>query len=300
MSRPHDSGDETEYDMLARGLPDDSKSLVAQLPRRHRMSVHTTSMTTSTGWLHQWNFDMAVRELLQNFFDYVTKTYNGDVKFSRATTLYGHDLPKEFTKHSTKESTIYQAYVDETFVGHLVTGPGHFVLHQVNTTLFEHHLLHRSTKCRSLDQAGTHGCGMKEAMLYLLSQGAAAKMYMPADSVSSEFPGDAWLWKLDSANRLVVKASKLKTYTSRDFITIVTGIDSVWKFDTSNFLHFHHGQLNVVEAPVRPDTNVKFYRVLMDPEYAGYFFNYGIRVQQIKILSDLGLGIDGEFKLRSR
>lgn len=300
MPRLDESGDETEDDTLAHGLPDDSKSLVAQLHKRHRMTVHTTSMTTSTGWLRQWNFNMAARELLQNFIDYVTKIYSGDVKFSRASTLHSHDLPKEFTVHATPESTIYHAFVDTHFVGHLVTGPTYFVLHQVNTTLFEHHLLHRSTKYRSLDQAGTYGCGMKEAMLYFLNQGANAKMYMPAASVSSEFPGDAWSWKLDNANRLVVKASKLKTYTSRDLVTVITGVDTTWKLETSNFLQFHHGQLNVVDAPVKQDTNVKSYRVLLDPEYAGYFFNYGIRVQQVKILSDVGIGIDGDFKLSNR
>lgn len=288
---------------------DDDRDLLRQLENRNRFTKHSTNMTTRVTWLNEWTFDMAAREFIQNMVDYLQKMHRDDVRFVAvsARDIDTSTLPTEVTrilKRATEddECQIFHAVVgaEQEVCGWIFTGPGFFVTWQHNTTLFEEHLYQRSSKVQSIDQAGTHGCGLKEAALFLLWKGASVKMWMPAAPVDDEFPGDTWSFKLDIYNRMKVTASKVKTYKDRHLLTAVTDVDFKWRFNPDQYVTFSPNHVDVVPVPIRRDQGVGYYHVLLDKRYVGRFFNYGIEVQSHPALVALGIGVDSKFKLTDR
>ena len=171
---------------------------------------------------------------------------------------------------------------------------------QAATALFAEHLWEMSSKKNDISQSGYHGCGLKEAALYLLWKQAQLKMWMPGASVEDEFPGDSWEFKLNKSNRMKVRGSKLKKFKARVLVTAVTNIEPQWQFDPCKFLTFHQGPLEQIKVQVKIGSCVGYYSVLLDTRYAGKFFNYGIEVNSYSILEVLGIGINGTFKLANR
>jgi hypothetical protein len=177
---------------------------------------------------------------------------------------------------------------------------GFFIVVQAATTLFAEHLWEMSSKENDISQSGYHGCGLKEAALYLLWQNAKLKMWMPGASEEDEFPGDSWVFKLNEVNRMKVHGSKLKKFKARVLVILVTNIKQKWQFDPCKFLAFHQGPLNEKIVQVKKNCSVGYYSVLLDTRYAGKFFSYGIEVNSYSILEVLGIGINGTFKLADR
>jgi hypothetical protein len=273
---------------------------------------------------------MAIRELIQNTVDYtfkICRTCREEVVFKHKENIADSVLAVLPSRRGEKnERSILEVVMGaasdktlqcfETTLMHdklprasILTGQvssdpdskGFFIVVQAATTLFGEHLWDMSSKANDLSQSGFHGCGLKEAALYLLSINAKLKMWMPGASVEDDKPGDSWVFELNKDSQMRVRSTPLKKFKARDLVTAVTDIESKWRFDPNSYLSFHQGPSNVViEVPVRIGKGVGYYQVLLDTRYAGKFFNYGIEVNSYRILEVLGIGIDGTFKLTNR
>jgi hypothetical protein len=291
------------------------EDLLSQLPNRHRFSMLDTGKTTSAGWLKNWDVSMVIREFIQNAKDYIFKICRKPVAFERKANFAESvlavlpDQVLKVVKSATRDDTL-QCF--ETTLMHdnlprasILTGrgldsKGFFIVVQAATTLFAEHLWDMTSKKNDISQSGYHGCGLKEAALYLLWQKAKLKMWMPGASEEDEFPGDSWVFKLNEVNRMKVHGSKLKKFKARVLVILVTNIEPQWQFDPRKFLAFHQGPLDQIQVHVKKDCLVGDYSVLLDTNYAGKFFNYGIEVNSYSILEVLGIGINGTFKLTDR
>lgn len=294
------------------------EDLLSQMANRYRFSLLDTGRTTRCGWLNNWDISMAIRELLQNTLDYTFKICRTQVVFKHQANVAESvlavlpDKVLKVVKSATRDETLQcfqttlmhdklpRASVLTGQVSNGVDSKGFFIVVQAATTLFAEHLWDMSSKEVDISQSGFHGCGLKEAALYLLSINAKLKMWMPGASVEDEFPGDSWEFKLNKFNRMKVHGSKLKKFKARDLVIAVTNIPPQWRFDPYKFLHFHQGSLEVMQVGVKMDKGVRYYKVLLNTRYAGKFFNYGIEVNSYRILEVLGIGIDGAFKLTNR
>jgi hypothetical protein len=204
------------------GLPPEGLATIEDVLRyRPRITRHTTDMTKKSGWLKYWNTNMAVRELIQNQLDYLRATHNSDIVFRKTLVSV---IPEEILgalksqlNHGRMQCDIYQCLtVTGKVVGHLIVAPGKFILHQKNSTLFPGHLLQQSSKSDSLNAAGTHGCGLKEAALHFISKGALMKMWMPAAPKSADYPAETWTFRFNNANKqMAIYVGKIKKYTGR-------------------------------------------------------------------------------------
>ena len=176
-----------------------------------------TGKTTGCGWLNTWDVSMAIREFIQNTVDYTLKICREQVAFHKANVAESvlAVLPAQVlkvAKSATKDDTL-QCF--ETTCKHdklprasILTGQvsngleskGFFIVVQAAPTLFAEHLWEMSSKKNDISQSGYHGCGLKEAALYLLWKQAQLKMCIPGASVEDEFPGDSWEFKLNESN----------------------------------------------------------------------------------------------------
>lgn len=272
-------------------------------------------MTDRAGWLKSWTTSMAIREFLQNMMDHLRTQTSENIIFQKIDDFNcwsSSDVSEEIKSimaikepeffESTKGLSCYVAKVSTGILAYLVHGRGKFILVQMESTLSRCHLFQFSTKPSDMSSAGCHGCGMKEAALFLLNEGCQVRMWMPAETLPSDYPGESWTFRLSPQGAMVVTASKRKTYTSRSLITIISDIRESWKFDSSKYLAFR--------PPTTPDNRILIktrnsgqsnqvldYTLLLDDDG---IFNYGIFVQESVKARSIKMGLDGRYKLKDR
>ncbi len=126
------------------------------------------------------------------------------------------------------------------------------------------------------------------------------KMWMPAAPKSFDYPAETWTFRLDNANsRMAVYVAKVKKYSARDLLVSVTDINKDWRFKPDHYLSFNENA-TVIDVPIRKSREVQKYRILLDDQYAGACYNYGIFVRENPRLKELGIGFDANYKLRDR
>lgn len=313
-----DDDDDNDYGEQQEDTIDYKIHLTKQLGRRARFTQYTTGLTTLCKWLDNWTVTMAMREFMQNTIDYTSKmTYPRMVVFERKESVpekVQNVIPSDvlkLVKSAINESTVQYFETTLQFGGiprsSVITGQakegqdslGFFIIVQADTTLFKEHLYQKSSKCDDISQSGAHGMGFKESALYLLKHQAQLRMWMPAAAVEESKPGDKWNFFLRKDTVMVVQSTPV-AFEARNLVIAATHIKSDCRFNPCMFLAFHHGQLDAMQVDVRVGQGVSYYKVLLDPMYAGKFFNYGIEVNSYPILRTLGIGIDGGFKLDDR
>ncbi len=272
-------------------------------------------LTSRAGWLKSWTTSMAVREFLQNMIDHLSTQTSENIIFQKIDDFNfwsSSDVIKEIKStlaikekdfpEKSEGLSFYAAEVSTGILAYIVHGRGKFILVQMESTLSRCHLFQFSTKPSDMSSAGCHGCGMKEAALFLLNEGCQVRMWMPAETLPSDYPGESWTFRLSPQGAMVVTASKRKTYTSRSLITIISDLRESWKFESSKYLAFH--------PPTTPDNRILIktrnsgqynqvldYTLLLDDDR---IFNYGIFVQESVRASSIKMGLDGRYKLKDR
>lgn len=272
----------------------------------------TTGLTAHQGWIKSWTTFMAIRELIQNFMDHMRFRFfkemvvletRGDGSGWEPWKELVHQsrcIPASFME-SGEGFRFFCVMAGKYRVGNIVSGHGIFIIAQHNSTLSMDCLYMRSTKHLDPNMAGTHGCGMKEGALLVLTQGGRMKMWMPANAADSLFPGEAWTWKLSCEGIMKVRGSPLKTYKERTLLTAFTHLPPDFAFDPTKFLMFKicdAPKCKFIDAPMRqPMTCPLDYRILLDRTG---IYNYGIFVQEHELTTALGIGLDGRYKLADR
>ena len=280
---------------------------------------------------------MAFREFYQNMVDFIViKTgvvSQASIRFSKATFDAFDALPSRIKTalagtnqakavRQSKSVTVYTACFDSIEYGCVAVFETGFFFLQHDSTLFPGHLLQRTSKGGNASLAGAHGCGMKEAALCLLADGASLKFFMPADpDPAAESPGDIWTWGFGASGVLRVRSHKSKRYKARDLLIVAHSESYV----VSDFFHeadylplffntsadgearrAHATQKKVRAASNAGEINQYAVGVMNDPinlPLAGRFYNHGIFVSKLEedIARSLpGVFLDSEFKLSSR
>lgn len=173
----------------------------------------------------------------------------------------------------------------------------------MESTLSKCHLFQFSTKPSDMSSAGCHGCGMKEAPLFLLNEGCQVLMWMPAETLPSEYPGESWTFHLTPQGAMIVTSSNRKSYASRSLITMISDLRDDWNFDSSKYLAFRpltipDGRIFIKTKNSGQSNQVLDYTLLLD-DYR--IFNYGIFVQENAKAKSIKMGLDGRrYKLKDR